>query len=69
MTDPTPEAEPPVLALSIEQAATSLGISVNTFRRHVLPHVRTIAVGKVRIVPVVELERWMYLYADFDDDE
>jgi hypothetical protein len=44
-------------------------VSENTFRRYVLPHVRTIAVDKVRIVSVVELERWPYLNARFADEE
>ncbi len=59
----------PTLALNVEQAAASLGVGVNTFRRHVLPHVGSVKVGQVRIVPVVELERWLCLNGHFDDEE
>jgi hypothetical protein len=34
-----------------------------------LPHVRTIKVGRVRIVPVIELERWLYWNGRFADEE
>jgi hypothetical protein len=69
MTKPSEPADTPALALSIEQAAASLGISQSSFRRYVLPQVRSIKVGKVRIVPVVELERWLYLHGRFDDED
>ena len=69
MGEPTQPAPDPALALSIGRAAASLGVSENAFRRHVLPHVRTIAVRRVRVVPVVELERWIYLNARFVEDE
>lgn len=59
----------PALALPVDQAAASLGIGENHFRQHVLPHVRTIKVGRVRIVPVIELERWLYLNGRFADEE
>ena len=59
----------PALASTVAQAAASLGLSENHFRRDVLPHVRSIKVGKVRIVPVIELERWLYLHARFADEE
>jgi hypothetical protein len=36
-------------------SAATLGVSPNTFRRYVLPHVRSVKVGQVRIVPVAEL--------------
>jgi hypothetical protein len=57
------------LALSIDQAAAALGVSANTFRRYVLPHVRSIKLGKVRIVPVVELEKWLHLNSHFSDED
>jgi hypothetical protein len=28
-----------------------------------------VKVGGVRVVPVIELERWLYLNAEFADDE
>ena len=69
MTAPREPADVPALALPIAQAAASLGLTENHFRQHVLPHVRTLKVGRVRIVPVIELERWLHLHARFADDE
>ena len=48
----------PRIALTREEAAESLGISVDSFERYVQPHVRIIRRGKLRLVPVTELERW-----------
>jgi len=59
----------PAPALPVAQAAASLGLSENHFRSEVLPHVRSIKVGKVRIVPVIELERWLYLSGRFADED
>ena len=69
MTAPRPPADIPSLALPVDQAAASLGLGESHFRQHVLPHVRTIKVGRVRIVPVIELERWLYLNGRFADEE
>lgn len=69
MTAPHEPGDPPALALSIDRAAAAIGVSENHFRRHVLPEVRSIKVGKVPTVPVIELERWLYLRARFADEE
>jgi len=69
MTPPRQPADVPALALPVEQAAESLGLSQSHFRQHVLPHIRSIKVGRVRIVPVIELERWLYLSGRFADEE
>jgi hypothetical protein len=69
MTASRQPADVPSLALPVDEAAAALGISENHFRREVLPHVRSIKVGKVRIVPVIELERWQYLNGRFADEE
>ena len=69
MTPPQKPRDVPALALPVEQAAASLGLAENHFRQHVLPHVRSIKVGRVRIVPVIELERWLYLNGRFADEE
>jgi hypothetical protein len=37
MTDTTEPIETPVLALPLDRAAAAVGVSENTFRRHVLP--------------------------------
>lgn len=48
----------PRVALSREEAAAALGISLDSFERHVQPDVRLIRRGRLRLVPVCELERW-----------
>ena len=69
VTPPRKPSDVPALALPVEQAAESLGLSQSHFRQHVLPHVRSIKVGRVRIVPVIELERWLYLSGRFEDED
>lgn len=48
----------PRVALSRQEAAASLGMSIDSFERHVQPELRLIRRGKLRLVPVAELERW-----------
>jgi hypothetical protein len=48
----------PRLALSREEAAAAVGMSLDSFERHVQPHVRMLRLGRLRLVPVRELERW-----------
>ena len=36
----------------------SLGMSLDSFERHVQPELRLIRRGKLRLVPLAELERW-----------
>ena len=48
----------PRVALSREEAAAALGISLDSFERHVQPDIRFIRRGRLRLVPVAELERW-----------
>jgi hypothetical protein len=48
----------PRVALTREEAAAALGVSLAHFRRHVQPHLRLIRSGSCRLVPIVELERW-----------
>lgn len=52
-------ASVPRLALSVEEAAESLGICRDTFDARVLPRLRTVPVGRRRLVPVAELERFL----------
>lgn len=47
------------LALPRRQAAEALGMSLRSFQRHVQPHLRCVYVGRVRLYPVSELERWL----------
>lgn len=48
----------PRVALNREDAAAALGISLDSFERHVQPDLRMVRRGKLRLVPVAELERW-----------
>jgi hypothetical protein len=49
----------PRLALTREQAAAALGMSLDSFERHVQPTLRLVRRGRMRLVPVGELERWL----------
>ncbi len=55
---PDPQAVPR-MALSPEEAATALGIARSTFYEIVLPQLRVATVGRRRLVPTSELERWL----------
>ena len=46
------------VALTREDAARALGMSLDSFERHVQPEIRLIRRGKLRLVPVAELQRW-----------
>ncbi len=46
------------VTLTRSEAAAALGISVDSFERHVQPEVRLIRRGRMRLVPLAELERW-----------
>jgi hypothetical protein len=47
------------LCLTRTEAAQSLGISLRSFERYVQPHLALIRRGRMRLVPVKELERWV----------
>lgn len=49
----------PRLALTIDEAARSLGISRDHFERHVMPDLRIVRSGRRRLIPVSELNRWL----------
>jgi hypothetical protein len=49
----------PRLALRPDEAAISIGLSRSQFYAEVLPELRTVMVGKARLVPVSELEAWV----------
>jgi excisionase family DNA binding protein len=51
------------LALNRAQAAAALGVSLNTFERHVQPQLRVVRVGRLRLFHAKELERWLELNA------
>jgi excisionase family DNA binding protein len=41
------------------EAAGALGVSINSFERHVQPELRIVRRGKLRLIPVSEIERWL----------
>lgn len=49
----------PPIALTKADAATALSISIDSLERHVIPHVRVIRRGKLVLIPVAELDRWV----------
>jgi hypothetical protein len=49
----------PRLALTREEAAAAIGMGLDSFERHVQPSMRLVRLGRMRLVPVAELERWL----------
>lgn len=49
----------PRLALSRQEAAATIGVSLDTFERYVQPELRVVRVGRRRLIPVLELEKWL----------
>ena len=59
----TPAARPgteqiPRLLLTRKEAASALGVSLDTFERRVQPLIKLVPCGQLLLVPVRELERW-----------
>jgi len=54
----------PRLALTREEAALSLAMSLDSFERHVQPSIRLVRLGRMRLVPIHELERWLEQHAE-----
>lgn len=51
--------DPPRLALSVEEAAASVGMSHDAFKRHVFDQLRWVRAGRCKRVPVRVLEDWL----------
>lgn len=51
--------EVPRLALNQQEAAESIGVSVDHFERHVKPYVEYVLVGSRRLYPVRELQGFL----------
>ncbi len=49
----------PRVALTKAEAAASLGMSVDSLERYVLPDVRIVRQGRLVLIGVKELERWV----------
>jgi hypothetical protein len=50
--------EVPRVALTIPEAAASVGVGPDFFDQHIRPELKVIRRGSKRLVPVAELERW-----------
>jgi hypothetical protein len=48
----------PPVAVPKKQAAAMLGVSVDSFERHIQSDLKVIRKGRLRLYPVAELERW-----------
>jgi excisionase family DNA binding protein len=51
--------KPTRLALTRAEAAAAIGVSVDSFERYIQPEIRVVRRGRLRLVPVRELERWL----------
>lgn len=49
----------PRKALTPIEAAACLGVSRDFFDEHILPELRVIRRGKLVLIPIVDLERWL----------
>jgi hypothetical protein len=58
-TRSTRSVQLPRLALRPEEAAASIGISRDAFDQHVLPELKVVRRGRLRLIAVRELERWL----------
>jgi hypothetical protein len=47
------------LALTRSEAAAAIGVSLDSFERYVQPELRLVRRGRLRLVPIRELERWL----------
>jgi excisionase family DNA binding protein len=56
---------PAKLLLTRAEAAALLSMSLDHFERYVQPHVRLVRCGRLRLVPVREVERWAHEQARF----
>jgi hypothetical protein len=54
----------PRLALTREEAAAAIGMGLDSFERHVQPSIRLLRLGRMRLVPIHELERWLEQHAE-----
>ena len=45
--------------LTLDAVAARLSVSVDSVRRHVLPHVRAVRIGALIRIPAAEVEAWL----------
>ena len=59
MSPRSPHAAVPRLALSVAAAAEAVGVSEDFFRDYIAPEVRWVRRGRLKMVAVTELQRWL----------
>ncbi len=59
MSAPPVTAPVPRLALTREEAAAAIGMSLDSFERHVQPTLKIVRLGKMRLVSIGELQAWL----------
>jgi excisionase family DNA binding protein len=47
------------LAFTRAEAAAAIGVSLDSFERYVQPELRLVRRGRLRLIPVAELSRWL----------
>ena len=55
------------LTLTRIEAAMALGVSTDFFDEHVVPHIRMLRIGRRRLIPVREIERFIDKHAHSAD--
>ena len=60
----TDRPPPPRIALSVEEACQSLGVSWQTWNDHIAQDIRLIRVGSRKLIPVDALRRWCEQHAE-----
>ncbi len=53
-----PTAPVPRVTLTRQEAADSIGVSLDSFERYVQPHLRLIRLGRMVLVDLAELRDW-----------
>jgi hypothetical protein len=64
-----PAQSVPRYALTRQEAATSLGMSVDTFERRVQAFIMVVPCGQLILVPPAEIERWIKANARYLMDQ
>ncbi len=59
----------PRYALTRQEAAASLGMSVDTFERRVQPFVKVVPCGQLVLIPPAEIEKWIRANARYLVDQ
>ncbi len=52
-------AKPARLAYTKTEAAVALGVSIDTLERHIMAELRVVRRGRLVLIPVTELQRWL----------